>query len=37
MKALKALADAGAIGVEKVGQAMKIFGIRADKPNPTQV
>ena len=37
VKALKALADQGAIGVEKVGQAMKIFGIRADKPNPVAV
>ena len=37
VRALKALADAGALPAEKVGQAMKIFGIRADKPNPTRV
>jgi len=37
VKALKALADAGTLGPEKVTQAMKIFGIRADKPNPVTV
>jgi pyruvate dehydrogenase E1 component len=37
VKALKALADAGAVPAEKVTQAMKIFGIRADKPNPVTV
>jgi pyruvate dehydrogenase E1 component len=37
VKALKALADAGTIGPEKITQAMKIFGIRADKPNPVTV
>ena len=34
---LKARADAGTLGPEKVTQAMKIFGIRADKPNPVTV
>ena len=37
VKALKALADAGQLPAEKVAQAMKIFGIRADKPNPVTV
>ena len=37
VKALKALADVGAIDAAKVTQAMKIFGIRADKPNPVTV
>jgi pyruvate dehydrogenase E1 component len=37
VKALKALADQGALPAEKVSQAMKIFGIRADKPNPVTV
>jgi pyruvate dehydrogenase E1 component len=37
VKALKALADQGTVPAEKVAQAMKIFGIRADKPNPVTV
>ncbi|HUS23794.1 MAG TPA: pyruvate dehydrogenase (acetyl-transferring), homodimeric type [Candidatus Binatia bacterium] len=37
VRALKALADGGALPAEKVAQAMKIFGIRADKPNPVTV
>jgi pyruvate dehydrogenase E1 component len=37
VKALKALADQGLVPAEKVAQAMKIFGIRADKPNPVTV
>ena len=37
VKALKALADQGTVPAEKVTQAMKIFGIRADKPNPLTV
>ncbi|MBI3171959.1 MAG: pyruvate dehydrogenase (acetyl-transferring), homodimeric type, partial [Hydrocarboniphaga effusa] len=37
VKALKALADQGAVPAEKIAQAMKIFGIRADKPNPVTV
>ena len=37
VKALKALADQGTVPAEKVTQAMKIFGIRADKPNPVTV
>jgi len=37
VKALKALADQGVVPAEKVAQAMKIFGIRADKPNPLTV
>jgi len=37
IKALKALADAGALPAEKVSQAMKIFGIKPDKPNPLTV
>ncbi len=37
IKALKALADEGALPAEKVAQAMKIFGIKPDKPNPLTV
>jgi pyruvate dehydrogenase E1 component len=37
VKALRALADQGELPAEKVAQAMKIFGIRADKPNPVTV
>ena len=37
VRALKALADTGALPAERVSQAMKIFGIRADKPNPLTV
>ncbi|MEK6806242.1 MAG: pyruvate dehydrogenase (acetyl-transferring), homodimeric type [Pseudomonadota bacterium] len=37
IKALKALADQGALPAEKVAQAMKIFGIKPDKPNPVTV
>ena len=37
VKALKALVDQGALPAEKVSQAMKIFGIRGDKPNPVTV
>jgi len=37
VRALKSLADTGALPLEKVSQAMKIFGIRPDKPNPVQV
>jgi len=37
VRALKALADQGTVPAEKVSQAMKIFGIRADKANPVTV
>ncbi|HWU68998.1 MAG TPA: pyruvate dehydrogenase (acetyl-transferring), homodimeric type [Stenotrophobium sp.] len=37
VRTLKALADQGALPQERVAQAMKIFGIRADKPAPWTV
>jgi pyruvate dehydrogenase E1 component len=37
VKALKALADQGLLPAEKVSQALKIFGIKPDKPNPLTV
>ncbi|MGH8456991.1 MAG: pyruvate dehydrogenase (acetyl-transferring), homodimeric type, partial [Stenotrophobium sp.] len=37
VRALKALADKGTLPQERVTQAMKIFGIRADKPAPWTV
>ena len=37
VRALKALADQGRIPTKRVVEAMKIFGIKGDKPNPWQV
>ena len=37
VKALKALADGGRLPARRVSEAMKVFGIRADKPNPVTV
>ncbi|MCI0749824.1 MAG: pyruvate dehydrogenase (acetyl-transferring), homodimeric type [Nevskiales bacterium] len=37
VKALKALADQGAIPNARVAQALQIFGLRPDKPNPVTV
>ncbi|TXH05701.1 MAG: pyruvate dehydrogenase (acetyl-transferring), homodimeric type [Nevskiaceae bacterium] len=37
VRALKALADEGTVPQERVAQAMKILGVRADKPAPWKV
>ena len=37
LSALRALADEGKIGMDKVVAAMEKYGINADKPNPHHV